>query len=183
MVADIIPRGARPAPGGSSDCRASAAEAGRQLTRIEKTARGCAHGNCPRVRARKLHARLMRIGCDLHHGCRMRPDALGAGLSGGTGFGLGVPARGVRWRRAGYEWQAAASKAWQRKHRDGGGVKPRSREAVRLLAQGFTRDDSPGEDGCGVLWVERGMARWESVVVRSHATSIAISYRPVEGDG
>jgi hypothetical protein len=26
------------------------------------------------------------------------------------------------------------------------GVKPRSREAVRPLAQGFTRDDSPGED-------------------------------------
>jgi hypothetical protein len=25
-------------------------------------------------------------------------------------------------------------------------VKPRSREAVRLWAQGFTRDDSPGED-------------------------------------
>jgi hypothetical protein len=26
------------------------------------------------------------------------------------------------------------------------GVKPRSREAVRLLAQGFTQDDRPGED-------------------------------------
>jgi hypothetical protein len=26
------------------------------------------------------------------------------------------------------------------------GVKPRSREAVRVLAQGFTRDDGPGED-------------------------------------
>jgi hypothetical protein len=26
------------------------------------------------------------------------------------------------------------------------GVKPRSREAVRLVAQGFTRDDRPGED-------------------------------------
>jgi hypothetical protein len=26
-------------------------------------------------------------------------------------------------------------------------VKPRSREAVRLVAQGFTRDESPGEDG------------------------------------
>jgi hypothetical protein len=25
-------------------------------------------------------------------------------------------------------------------------VKPRSREAVRLMAQGFTRDDGPGED-------------------------------------
>jgi hypothetical protein len=25
-------------------------------------------------------------------------------------------------------------------------VKPRSREAVRVVAQGFTRDDSPGED-------------------------------------
>jgi hypothetical protein len=27
------------------------------------------------------------------------------------------------------------------------GVKPRSREAVRHLAQGFTRDDSPGDNG------------------------------------
>jgi hypothetical protein len=26
------------------------------------------------------------------------------------------------------------------------GVKPRSREAVRVFAQGFTRDDRPGED-------------------------------------
>jgi hypothetical protein len=26
------------------------------------------------------------------------------------------------------------------------GVKPRSREAVRLWAQGFTRDDRPGEN-------------------------------------
>jgi hypothetical protein len=30
------------------------------------------------------------------------------------------------------------------------GVKPRSREAVRHFPQGFTRDDSPGEDECGV---------------------------------
>jgi hypothetical protein len=37
-------------------------------------------------------------------------------------------------------------------------VKPRSREAVRVFAQGFTRDDSPGEDEWEVLgvWVERG---------------------------
>jgi hypothetical protein len=28
-------------------------------------------------------------------------------------------------------------------------VKPRSREAVRLFPQGFTRDDRPGEDGWG----------------------------------
>ena len=35
--------------------------------------------------------------------------------------------------RAGFEWHAGASKTWQPKHRDGGGVKPRSREAVRLV--------------------------------------------------
>jgi hypothetical protein len=28
------------------------------------------------------------------------------------------------------------------------GVKPRSREAVRVFAQGFTRDDSAGENEC-----------------------------------
>jgi hypothetical protein len=43
------------------------------------------------------------------------------------------------------------------------GVKPRSREAVRVFAQGFTRDESPGEDECRVLWVERGMGHWWSV--------------------
>jgi hypothetical protein len=49
--------------------------------------------------------------------------------------------------KAGYERQAAASKTWQPKHRDGGaGVKPRSREAVRHFPQGFTREDIPGED-------------------------------------
>jgi hypothetical protein len=42
------------------------------------------------------------------------------------------------------------------------GVKPRSREAVRVFAQGFTRDDSPGEDECRVLGVgvELGMDCW-----------------------
>jgi hypothetical protein len=35
--------------------------------------------------------------------------------------------------RAGFEWHAGASKTWQPKHRDGGGVNPRSREAVRLV--------------------------------------------------
>jgi hypothetical protein len=42
------------------------------------------------------------------------------------------------------------------------GVKPRSREAVRHFPQGFTRDDGPGEDEWGVLWVERAMGRWWS---------------------
>jgi hypothetical protein len=38
------------------------------------------------------------------------------------------------------------------------GVKPRSREAVRHFPQGFTRDDSAGEDKCGGLgvWVKWG---------------------------
>ena len=33
------------------------------------------------------------------------------------------------------------------------GVKPRSRGAVRVFAQGFTRGDSLGEDECGVLGI------------------------------
>src|SRR5271170_6936839 len=37
------------------------------------------------------------------------------------------------------------------------GVKARSREAVRLRAQGLTRDDSPGEDECG--WNHRRQIR------------------------
>jgi hypothetical protein len=44
-----------------------------QLTKIEKFAAGC---------ARKLEARHMRTGCDVHHGCWARGDARGAGLSG-----------------------------------------------------------------------------------------------------
>jgi hypothetical protein len=55
------------------------------------------------------------------------------------------------------------------------GVKPRSREAVRHFPQGFTRDDSPGEDEGGGSLV--------GVVVRSHAALIAVRCRPVEGDG
>jgi hypothetical protein len=40
-------------------------------------------------RARILEARIMRTGCDVHHGFRERTDARGAGLSGRKGFGLG----------------------------------------------------------------------------------------------
>ena len=53
------------------------------------------------------------------------------------------------------------------------GVKPRSREAVRHFPQGFTRDGSP---------VKMNVGGWE-FVVRSHASLIAVSYWPVEGDG
>jgi hypothetical protein len=49
----------------------------------------------------------------------------------------------------GFERHPPASKTWEPKHRVGGGGKPRSREAVRLFAQGFTRDDRPGEVECG----------------------------------
>jgi hypothetical protein len=48
------------------------------------------------------------------------------------------------------------------------GVKPRSREAVRLFPQGFTHDGSPGEYGCGVLGVsverdcERKSSNWKN---------------------
>jgi hypothetical protein len=65
------------------------------------------------------------------------------------------------------------------------GVKPGSREAVRVFAQGFTRDDSAGEDECGGAGGlgGAGMARGLSGLVRSHAALIAVSSRPVEGDG
>jgi hypothetical protein len=54
--------------------------------------------------------------------------------------------RGAGW---GVEDMAAETPGWWR------GVEPRSREAVRLFPQGFTRDDSPGEDGWGLgIWVE-----------------------------
>jgi hypothetical protein len=46
------------------------------------------------------------------------------------------------------------------------GVKLRSRQAVRLRAQGFTRDDSPGEDECGV----RG---WALVIKSSERPAVA----------
>jgi hypothetical protein len=46
--------------------------------------------------ARILEARIMRTGCDVHHGFRERTDARGAGLGHVMGFGLGVRARGER---------------------------------------------------------------------------------------
>jgi hypothetical protein len=41
------------------------------------------------------------------------------------------------------------------------GVKPRSREAVRLFAQGFTRDDSPGKDEWWLM-----IRAWRTAIVR-----------------
>ena len=47
-------------------------------------------------------------------------------------------------------------------------VKPRSREAVRLFPQGFTRDDSPGEDEWWPRACELAVAVWKKpgVMVR-----------------
>jgi hypothetical protein len=49
-------------------------------------------------KARKLEGWHMRIGCDVHHGCRMRMDARSAGLSGRLPIGfdshLGAPTAG-----------------------------------------------------------------------------------------
>jgi hypothetical protein len=52
--------------------------------------------------------------------------------------GRGERDMGGRLRRGGHGSQNTGKAA---------GLKPRSREAVRVFAQGFTRDDSPGEDG------------------------------------
>jgi hypothetical protein len=93
-----------------------------------------------------------------------------AGLGHGTGLGLGCllgaadRESGIRAAGCGVEDMAAKAPGWRR------GSSP---EAVGLWAQGFTRDDRSGEDGCGGA----------SLVVRSHASLIAVSYRPVEGDG
>jgi hypothetical protein len=111
---------------------------------------GRAHEFCKRE--------IMRTGCDVHHGFGEGTDGRGAGLRGGRRVGCrGVGGGGrdlsvrLRRRRHGSQHTGMVER-----------VKPRSREAVRHLPQGFTRDDSPGEDECGVLgvWVEWGMARW-----------------------
>jgi hypothetical protein len=84
----------------------------------------------------------MRIGRGAAHGFRTGRGRRGAGLSGGRGVGCWGRRMGER---------TESGRLWRRRH--GGrktgmaaGVKPRSREAVRPLAQGFTRDDSPGEN-------------------------------------
>jgi hypothetical protein len=86
----------------------------------------------------------MRIGYDVHHGFEEGRGQRGEGLSpamrlrcSGCGGERDTSGR-LRRRRHGSENTGMAER-----------VKPRSREAVRLVAQGFTRDDSPGEDGCG----------------------------------
>jgi hypothetical protein len=53
---------------------------------------------------------------------------------------------GGGWGRAGYGWQAAALKTWQPKHRGGGGGQAPKPRGGGDFPQGFTRDDSPGED-------------------------------------
>jgi hypothetical protein len=110
----------------------------------------------PKRTARILDAGIMRIERDVHHGCRVRTDARGAGLSPAKRLRCSGVRRGsgIRVACCGVDDMAAHTPGWRR------GVKPRSREAVRQFPQGFTRDESPGEDECEVLWVERGMARW-----------------------
>jgi hypothetical protein len=109
---------------------------------------------------------IMQTGCGVHHGCWMRTDARGAGLSCGCAVGSGTHARtrdgesGIRVAGWGVEDMAAKTPGMA------AGVKPRSREAVRRFPQGFTRGDGPGEDewwGCWELGGARGMARWQSV--------------------
>jgi hypothetical protein len=82
---------------------------------------------------------------------RERTDARGAGLSPAMRLGCSRVRKGQRntsgsLRRRNHGSQTTGMAA---------GVKPRSREAVRVFARGFTRDDSPGEDECG-----GGAAEW-----------------------
>ena len=67
---------------------------------------------------------------------RRRVERSFAGWSGSADGGRDLDLRGmVGRRRHGSQNTGMAA-----------GGKPRSREAVRVFAQGFTRDDSPGED-------------------------------------
>jgi hypothetical protein len=98
----------------------------------------------------------MRTGCGAHHGFREGRDARGAGLRGGTGFGLGARARGVGWVRAGYEWHAGALETWQ--HRDGGGGQaPKPRDGCGSSRRALRATTGPVRlniDGNGVFLVE-----------------------------
>jgi hypothetical protein len=89
----------------------------------------------------------MRIGCDVHHGCWMRTDARGAGLSGRSGIGS---RRSRRVLLSGGDRDTSGRLGRRRHGSQNTGiaarVKPRSRKAVRHFPQGFTRGDSPGED-------------------------------------
>jgi hypothetical protein len=56
--------------------------------------------------------------------------------------------RGDTGRDRDLKWQAGRQRHGSQSTGMAERVKPRSREAVRVFAQGFTRDDSPGETGC-----------------------------------
>jgi hypothetical protein len=121
----------------------------------------------------------MRIGRGAAHGFREGRDGRGAGLSGRflVGFGArsgatavaGAGRRGLRGRlghrRHGSESTGVAA-----------GVKPRSRGAVRLFAQGFTRDDSPGEDE---WWWGRFHAKGKDLIRKNLIGAYTIAKGPI----
>jgi hypothetical protein len=88
--------------------------------------------------------KIMQTGCCVHHGFQQGRGQRAEGLSpamrlrcSGVRKGERDTSGRLRRRRHGSQNTGMAER-----------VKPRSREAVRVFAQGFTRDDSPGEDEC-----------------------------------
>jgi hypothetical protein len=84
----------------------------------------------------------MRIGWNVHHGCWVRADARGAGLSGRVLVRRG--SAGDAWVGGDRDLRGRLGRRRHGSQNTGMAerVKPRSREAVRI-AQGFTRDDGP----------------------------------------
>jgi hypothetical protein len=86
-----------------------------------------------------------------------------AGCSGGDGFWSWGACSG--WRMG--ERAGLSGRLWRRRHGSQNTgmaerVKPRSREAVRLVAQGFTRDDSPVRMNVG-CWESGWSGDWSLV--------------------
>jgi hypothetical protein len=97
--------------------------------------------------ARILEARkrlkIMRTEWSAAHGFREWRDGRGAGVSPAMRLRLFRGARGERAMSGRLRRRRHGSQSTGMAERE-----PRSREAVRLVARRFTRDDSPGEDEC-----------------------------------
>jgi hypothetical protein len=150
---------------GSSDCRALAAERKRRRGAGVCTEIAIAiHADWVRRASRMLdEERRAGRGVGRWIGCWFR-FTLGSG--GGRGGERDLSGR-LRRRRHGSQSTGMAA-----------GVKPRSREAVRVFAQGFTRDDSPGDNewrSCEVTSARLVCGRDHGLEMRFYLVSLTTS--------
>jgi hypothetical protein len=101
-------------------------------------------GRSARILEAGKRLKIMRIGCDVHHGFQQGRGQRGEGLSPAMRLRCSGVQRGKRDTSGGL----GRRMTWQPKHRDGGAGQARSRgRGVLHFPEGFTRDDGPGNTG------------------------------------